>query len=57
MRLLILIAGAFLLVVLIVFLVLRNRKDQKELEEQLNKDYRKPKDEENDTEVEDQRSV
>ena len=38
-------------IALIVFLALRNRKDEKEFEDQLKNDYRKPKDEEGDTEI------
>jgi low affinity Fe/Cu permease len=39
-------------IALIVFLVLRNLKDEKEFEDQLKKDYRKPRDEEGDIEIE-----
>lgn len=42
--------GVFI-IVLILFLVKRNRKDAKEFEQQLNDDYRKPKDEEGDIEI------
>lgn len=40
------------LVALIVFLVRRNAKDEKEFEQQQNNDYHKTKDEENDIEIE-----
>jgi len=36
---------------LIIFLVVRNQKDEKEFEEQVNNDYPKAKDEEGDTEI------
>jgi len=39
-------------IALVVFLVMRNLKDKKEFEEQLNNDYRKAKDEEGDTDTE-----
>jgi hypothetical protein len=39
-------------VALISFLVLRNRKDEKDFEEQVNNDYHKTKDEEGDVEIE-----
>lgn len=38
-------------VALLIFLVLRNQKDEKEVEEQLKNDYRKAKNEEGDTEI------
>ena len=38
---------------LVVFLVLRNIKDKKELEEKIKQDYKKPRDDEGDIEVED----
>lgn len=34
---------AVIVVVLIVFVVTRNRKDERQLEDQLNQDYHKPK--------------
>ena len=40
-------------VALVVFLVLRNIKDKKELEEKIKQDYKKPRDDEGDIEVED----
>lgn len=39
-------------VALIVFLVVRNQKDERKVEDQLNNDYHKTKDEEGDTEAE-----
>lgn len=41
-----------LVVALLVFLVVRNRKDEKELEDKLKNDYRKPRDNEGDIETE-----
>ena len=38
-------------IALIVFLVKRNQKDEKQFEEQLNNDYRKAKDEEGDIDI------
>ncbi len=40
-------------IALIVFLVVRNQKDEKEFENQLKNDYRKPPDKEGDIEVDD----
>jgi low affinity Fe/Cu permease len=40
-------------VALVVFLVLRNIRDKKELEEKIKRDYKKPRDDEGDIEVED----
>lgn len=34
---------AFLVVLLVLFLIIRNRKDEKDLEEQLDKDVGRPK--------------
>lgn len=39
-------------VALVVFLIMRNQKDEKEFERQLNNDYRKTKDEEGDIDTE-----
>jgi len=39
-------------IALTVFLVVRNRKDEKDFEEQVNNDYHKTKDEEGDTNTE-----
>ena len=38
-------------IILIVFLVIQNRKDEKGFEKQLKNDYRKTKDEEGDIEI------
>lgn len=38
-------------IALIVFLVVRNQKDEKVFEEQINNDYHKTKDEEGDVEI------
>ena len=38
--------------VFIFFLIKRNRKDEKEVVDQLNRDYKKSKDEENDVDTE-----
>jgi preprotein translocase subunit YajC len=48
----IIIAG-IVLIALIVFLVRRNAKDEKEFEQQQNNDYLKTKDEEGDVDTED----
>jgi hypothetical protein len=40
------------LIALVIFLVMRNQKDKKTFEDQLNNDYRKSKDEEGDTDTE-----
>jgi len=47
----ILIPVGIVIVALIVFLVVRNMKDEKKFEEQLNNDYHKSKDEEGDAEI------
>lgn len=39
---------------LIVFLVIRNMKDEKQFEDQLKNDYRKPKGDKDDVEIEDE---
>lgn len=36
---------------LVVFLIFKNKKDRRELEEKLNTDYKKPRDEEGDVET------
>lgn len=38
---------------LVLFLIRQNRKDQKQLEQKLNEDYHKTKDEENDVDTDD----
>ena len=47
----VLIPVGIILVALVVFLVLRNIKDEKKFEKQLNEDYHKSKEEENDAEI------
>ncbi len=42
-----------LLLALLLFVILKNRKDKKELVDKLNQDYRKPKDEEGESDVTD----
>lgn len=41
------------IIALLIFLIIRNRKDQKTFERQLNNDYRKKKEEEKDIEIDD----
>jgi FtsZ-interacting cell division protein ZipA len=48
----ILIPVGIALIALIVFLVIRNRKDEKEFEKQINSDYHKSKEKEGDIDVE-----
>ena len=47
----VLIPVGIILIGLIIFLVLRNIKDEKKFEEQLNNDYHKSKEEEGDAEI------
>ena len=47
----ILIPVGIVLIALVVFLVMRNMKDEKKFEEQLKNDYHKSKDEEGDAEI------
>ena len=44
---------AIILLALMVFMVVRNKKDRKKLEDQLNQDYKKPKDEEHTEDADD----
>ena len=44
--------GSVLIIALIIFIAIKNQKDKKDLENTLNNDYRKPKDEENDADIE-----
>ena len=46
-----------LAIALIIFLILKNQKDKKELEQKLNKDYPHKKDEEGDIEIEDSSKI
>jgi uncharacterized protein YoxC len=52
MNWLILILIGVALVTLVIFLIKRNQKDEAAFEEQLNNDYAKPKEDENDTDAE-----
>ena len=56
-NLLIIIVIATLALALIVFLVLKNQKDKKQLEQQLNRDYPHKDDKEGDVEIEDMGKV
>jgi len=47
----VLILVGIVLVGLVIFLVLRNQKDKKQLEEKLNNDFHKSKEEEGDIEI------
>jgi len=47
----VLILVGILILTLIIFLVLKNQKDKKQLEEKLNNDFHKSKDEEGDIEI------
>jgi large-conductance mechanosensitive channel len=44
---------AIILLALMVFMVVRNKKDRKKLEHQLNHDYKKPKNEEHTEDADD----
>ena len=48
----ILIPVGIALVVLVIFMVMRNQKDEKKFEEQINEDYHKSKEEEGDIDTE-----
>jgi preprotein translocase subunit YajC len=48
----ILIPFAIVVIILIIILIKRNQKDEKSVEDQLNNDYRKSKDEEGDIDIE-----
>ena len=48
----ILIPVGIALIALIIFLVIRNQKDEKEFEQQIDNDFHKSKDEENDIDTE-----
>ena len=47
----VLIIFGILAIALIIFLVVRNMKDEKKLEEEIKQDYRKPRNEEGDIEI------
>jgi large-conductance mechanosensitive channel len=44
---------AIILLALMLFMVVRNKKDRKKLEDQLNQDYKKPKNEEHTEDADD----
>lgn len=46
------IAAGIGLLALLIFLIIRNQKDEKSFEEQLNEDYKKSKDQEGDEDAE-----
>lgn len=52
MNSLILIPVGIVLIALVTFLVMRNQKDEKKIEEEMNNDYHKSKDEEGDVDAE-----
>ena len=52
MNSLILIPVGIVLIALVTFLVMRNQKDEKKFEEEMNNDYHKSKDEEGDVDAE-----
>ena len=37
--------------ILLLFIIIRNKKDRKDLEDKLNQDYKKPKEEEGDVDI------
>lgn len=43
--------------ILIIFMIRKNQKDKKQFEKEMNQDYKKHPDHENDTEIEDGKSV
>ena len=47
--------GSVLIIALIIFIAIRNKKDKKDLVNTLNNDFRKKTDEENDADIEEQR--
>jgi len=47
--------GSVFIIAFIIFIAIKNQKDRKDLVNTLNNDYRKPKDEENDADIEEQR--
>lgn len=52
MNLIAIIIVGILVIGLVVFTIIRNQKDKKELEQKINNDYQKKKDEEGNTEIE-----
>lgn len=53
MNLLVIIVIGSAAVALVVFLIIRNRKDETDFEENLNNDYQHPRNEEGDTNIDD----
>ena len=53
----VIIITAVVLAAFLIFLVYRNQKDKKKLEQKLNEDYKKSKDEEGDVDIEDSKSI
>ena len=43
--------------ILVIFIIARNKKDRKELENQIKNDYKKPADREGDIDIEEEKSV
>ena len=43
--------GMLVVISLLAFIIIRNKKDQRDLEKKLNEDYKKPKKEEGDIDV------
>ena len=46
-----------ILIALLLFIITKNRKDRKEFENNLNQDYKKPKEAEHDDDVEDLKNM
>lgn len=53
MNLLLIIAIGSAVVALVVFLIIRNKKDETDFEDNFNKDYKHPRNEEGDTNIDD----
>ena len=53
----VLIITGVMLAALLIFLIYRNQQEKKKLEQKLNEDFKKSKDEEGDIEIEDTKSV
>lgn len=51
MNYLVLIAAGIFMAALVILVIRRNRKDRQEFEQQLNQDYKKPDDEENENDT------
>ena len=48
---------ALVVLILVIFIIARNKKDRKELENQIKNDYKKPADREGDIDIEEEKSV